>query len=94
MKRDSAYHQGTVWPFLLPEFCSAYLKVHGRSDEAIDKVKMMLMPLKEHFYERECLYGISEVFDGLDPNTGKGCIQQAWSVSNLILLLSTEKIVL
>jgi predicted glycogen debranching enzyme len=94
MKRDSAYHQGTVWPFLLPEFCRAYLKVHDHSEEAVNNVTKMLLPLKEHFYTRDCIQGISEVFDGMDPLTGKGCVQQAWSVSNLIFLLSNEKIAL
>jgi predicted glycogen debranching enzyme len=88
--RDAAYHQGTVWPFLLPEYFTAYLKVHGNSEEAKKYVEDQLVSLKKHFYENECIHGISEVFDGLNPLEGKGCIQQAWSVSNLILLIIKE----
>lgn len=92
--RDAAYHQGTVWPFLLPEYFIAYLKVHNHSDEAKEFVVSQLSSLKEHFYNEECLHGISEIFDGLDPSEGKGCMHQAWSVSNLILLLINENLTL
>ena len=85
--RDAAYHQGTVWPFLLPEFYLAFLKLHNWSDEAKKEVAAQLIPLKEHFYNNECIHGVSEIFDGLEPSRGKGCAQQAWSVSNLVLLL-------
>lgn len=85
--RDGAYHQGTVWPFLLPEYLMAYLKVNNDSTEARAIVKDHLLPLKEHFYNNECIHGISEIFDGLEPSTGKGCAQQTWSVSNLAMLL-------
>lgn len=87
MARDAAYHQGTVWPFLLPEYCLAYLKVHQYNSRARKTVQKLLQPLKKHFYGSECLYGISEVFDGKNPSAGKGCIQQAWSVSNIIYLM-------
>ena len=86
-QRDAAYHQGTVWPFLLPEFLTAYLKVNGNSPGAKQFVAGHLRELKNHFYSRECICAISEIFDGLNPSTGKGCAQQAWSVSNLVLLL-------
>lgn len=85
--RDAAYHQGTVWPFLSPEYFMAYLKVKKNTPQAKREVENLLKPLKDHFYYDECLYGISEVFDGMEPRTGKGCMHQAWSVSNLILLL-------
>lgn len=90
--RDAAYHQGTVWPFLLPEYFFAYLKVNNNSTKAKQEVEKMLHPLKDHFYYNECLHGISEVFDGIDPQTGKGCMHQAWSVSNLVLLLLKHNI--
>jgi predicted glycogen debranching enzyme len=90
--RDAAYHQGTVWPFLLPEYFSAYLKVNDHSEEAKRYVEEQLSFLKDHFYNHECIHGISEVFDGLDPKEGKGCIHQAWSISNLLLLIKKEKL--
>lgn len=91
--RDAAYHQGTVWPFLLPEYFIAYLKVHDHSEEAKRYVEGELSSLKEHFYQNECIHGISEIFDGLEPRQGKGCIHQAWSVSNLIMLIMKENLV-
>jgi predicted glycogen debranching enzyme len=87
--RDAAYHQGTVWPFLMPEYFIAYLKVNNYSDVAKRNVENRLRPIKDHFYQDECLHGISEIFDGLNPRSGKGCMNQAWSVSNLILLIKT-----
>jgi predicted glycogen debranching enzyme len=91
-KRDEAYHQGTVWPFLLPEYLMAYLKTHNHSPKAKKEVENHLADLKAHFYTQECIHGISEVFDGLEPNEGKGCMHQAWSVSNLIWLMIKENL--
>lgn len=85
--RDAAYHQGTVWPFLSPEYFLAYLRLNNFSDEAKRAVEDALQPLIRHFYEEQCLHGISEIFDGLDPREGKGCMHQAWSVANLIYLI-------
>jgi predicted glycogen debranching enzyme len=90
--RDAAYHQGTVWPFLLPEYFTAYLKVNNYSETAKAGVVNSLRFLKDHFYHDQCLHGISEIFDGLNPASGKGCMNQAWSVSNLIHLISTAKL--
>jgi predicted glycogen debranching enzyme len=92
--RDTAYHQGTVWPFLIAEYFMAYLKVNGYSDKSKKYVEEKLKPLKEHFYSHECIHGISEIFDGMKPYEGKGCIHQAWSVSNLILLILKEGLVI
>ncbi|MBA3665199.1 MAG: glycogen debranching enzyme N-terminal domain-containing protein [Bacteroidetes bacterium] len=85
--RDAAYHQGTVWPFLLPEYYTAVFKINQNSSLLKKDIASELKKLKEHFYYDECLNGISEVFDGSAPRSGKGCMQQAWSVSNLILLI-------
>jgi predicted glycogen debranching enzyme len=82
--RDTSYHQGTVWPFILGEYIEAYLKVNKYSKKAKKEVAKMLQPLQAHFYEHECLHGISEIFDGRDPRQGRGCIQQAWSVAAII----------
>ncbi|MES2567126.1 MAG: amylo-alpha-1,6-glucosidase [Bacteroidota bacterium] len=90
--RDAAYHQGTVWPFLIPEYFTAYLKVHNYSNVAKRDVENSLQKLKDHFYQDECLHGISEIFDGLNPGSGKGCMNQAWSVSNLIFLIKTANL--
>lgn len=86
--RDTAYHQGTVWPFLLGEYWSAYLRIHGQSEAAKTRMYTELTTLKQHFYEHDCLFGFSEIFDGLHPQAGRGTAHQAWSVGALIKLLS------
>ncbi len=90
--RDAAYHQGTVWPFLMPEYFTAYLKVNNFSTVAKQDVENSLRILRDHYYHDECLHGISEIFDGLNPRSGKGCMNQAWSISNLILLIKTANL--
>ncbi len=91
--RDTAYHQGTVWPFLLSEYITAYLKVQNWSEKAQKEALAMLEPLKKHFYQDQCILGISEVFDGNLPRVGKGTVQQAWSVAALIkVLLELKKL--
>jgi len=81
--RDSAYHQGTVWPWLLGPFIEAYLRVHDHSDEACKQARQWLDPL----YRRMTEFGlgqVSEVCDGDPPHTPGGCIGQAWSVAQLL----------
>lgn len=85
-QRDHAYHQGTVWPFLLYEYYNTYFKLYGATPKNKKKVVKELALLREHFYHHEGLHCISEVFDGLKPFEGKGCIHQAWSVGALIKL--------
>jgi len=86
-ERDTAYHQGTVWPFLLSEYTSAFLKVNDWSEKAQKEVKKLLDPLKCHFYQEDCILGISEIFDGKLPRAGKGTVQQAWSVGAILKIL-------
>jgi len=90
--RDTAYHQGTVWPFLLMEYWEAYLKVNAYTKSAKKEVKEAFIPLKNHFYESNCIHGISEIFDGGNPNPGRGCIQQAWSVAAVLKLYTDHKL--
>lgn len=87
-ERDTAYHQGTVWPFLAGEYWIAQLKMNKNSKKAQQEARSGLKKLEEHFYHNGCLYGISEVFDGLNPARGKGCFQQAWSLGMLLKVLS------
>jgi len=84
--RDTAYHQGTVWPFIMGEYIEAFLKVNEYSKKAKQKAGKLLKPLKKHFYQKDCLHGISEIFDGKEPGEGRGCINQAWSVATIIKL--------
>ncbi len=82
--RDTAYHQGTIWPFLLGDYYSALLKVNKFSLKSRKEVLQSMEVLKSHFYEEDCIHGISEIFDGKNPNEGRGTVQQAWSISGLL----------
>jgi predicted glycogen debranching enzyme len=81
--RDGAYHQGTVWPWLLGPFLTAYVKVHGGTDEARRRADHFLDPLRAHLWEAG-LGQVSEVFDGDAPHRPGGCFAQAWSVAEIL----------
>ena len=81
--RDSAYHQGTVWPWLLGSFLTAYVKVHGESQEARRRADKFLDPMRAHLFDAG-LGQISEVFDGDPPHHPGGCFAQAWSVAEIL----------
>jgi len=83
--RDAAYHQGTVWPWLLGPFLTAYVKVHGGDPEreARRRADRFLDPLRAHLTEQG-LGQISEVFDGDFPHRPGGCFAQAWSVAEVL----------
>ena len=66
VERDGAYHQGTVWPWLIGPFITAYVKVNGASEAARDQAAEWLMPLKDHLSDA-ALGHISEIFDGDAP---------------------------
>jgi predicted glycogen debranching enzyme len=80
--RDGAYHQGTVWPWLMGPFITAYIKVNGGSQVARRQAEEWLTPLKEHLSDAG-LGHISEIFDGDAPHRPVGCIAQAWSVAEI-----------
>jgi predicted glycogen debranching enzyme len=85
--RDTAYHQGTVWPFLLGEYAAAFLKVNDWSEKAQKEAIALFEPLKKHFYQTDCILGVSEIFDGNMPGPGKGTVHQAWSVGAVLKAL-------
>ncbi len=78
-QRDGAYHQGTVWGWLIGPFVSAHLRVYR--DPA--RAQSFLMPLIHHLADHG-LSSISEIFDGDPPFTPRGCIAQAWSVAETL----------
>jgi len=78
--RDAAYHQGTVWPWLIGPFVDAWLKMH--SDDRTG-ARRFLQGLADHL-EEACLGSISEVADAEAPFTPRGCIAQAWSVAETL----------
>ena len=81
--RDSAYHQGTVWPWLLGPFVTAYVKTHGGTLKAREQAGRWLGALRQYAFE-EGLGQIPEVFDADAPQRPGGCIAQAWSVAELL----------
>jgi glycogen debranching enzyme len=81
--RDRAYHQGTVWPWLLGPFLTAYLKVNDHTAAARDQVAEWLKHIETHLADAG-LGHISEIFEGDPPHRPAGCIAQAWSVAEIL----------
>jgi predicted glycogen debranching enzyme len=85
-QRDGAYHQGTVWPWLIGPFVEAWVKVRGNTDEAkLTARQSFLAPFDQHL-ARSGLGHVSEIADGEPPHTPRGCPFQAWSVAELLRL--------
>ncbi|MEO8024889.1 MAG: amylo-alpha-1,6-glucosidase, partial [Bryobacteraceae bacterium] len=80
VERDGAYHQGTVWPWLMGPFVEAYLRAFGRSAETLAYARSLLGTLESEF-GRDGLGSLAEVFDAENPQYAGGCPAQAWSVS-------------
>jgi len=78
--RDAAYHQGTVWPWLLGPFIDAWVAV--QPDDA-EGVRGLVAPLLRHLTDGGCVGSVSEIFDAELPYTPRGCFAQAWSVAEL-----------
>lgn len=78
-KRDAAYHQGTVWGWLIGPFVSAHYRVYQNRQQAL----AFLQPLRHHLQDSG-LGSISEIFDGDPPFTPRGCPFQAWSVAEFL----------
>ena len=78
--RDAAYHQGTVWGWLIGPFIDAWLKVHP---EDRDGARRFLDGYVAHL-DHACVGSLSEVFDAEDPYTPRACIAQAWSVAEVL----------
>ncbi len=88
-QRDAAYHQGTVWPWLMGPYVRACLRVRGRSAHEIARCRALLDPLLASL-EEACLGQISEVYDGNPLHRPGGTPAQAWSVAELRWLLAKE----
>ena len=84
--RDGAYHQGTVWPWLLGAFVDAWVRVRGATPEAKREARQrFLAPLLAHL-DQAGLGHVSEIADGDAPHTPRGCPFQAWSVGEALRL--------
>ncbi|HEX8181965.1 MAG TPA: amylo-alpha-1,6-glucosidase, partial [Pyrinomonadaceae bacterium] len=81
--RDTAYHQGTVWAWLLGPFITAFLKVNDRTPASLETARSWTSGFRAHL--RAAGIGqVSEIFDADPPHTPRGCIAQAWSVAELL----------
>jgi len=78
--RDAAYHQGTVWAWLIGPFVDAWLKLYP---EDLAGARACLAGFVPHLNEG-CVGSVSEIFDAESPFTPRGCIAQAWSVAELL----------
>jgi predicted glycogen debranching enzyme len=81
--RDRAYHQGTIWPWLMGPFITAYIKANGGSEAGRRQAEEWLAPLKKHLSDAG-LGHMSEIFEGDVPHRPVGCIAQAWSVAEVL----------
>src|SRR5271166_2396354 len=78
--RDAAYHQGTVWPWLIGAYIDAWLKVHP---DKVDEARSLLSAFKET-RENTAVGSIAEITDADAPYTARGCVGQAWSVAEVL----------
>jgi predicted glycogen debranching enzyme len=78
--RDAAYHQGTVWGWLIGPFIDAWLKVHPEDRAGARKLLEGFLP----HLDEACVGSISEVFDAVPPFHPRGCVAQAWSVAEVL----------
>ncbi|MSU58369.1 MAG: glycogen debranching protein [Pedosphaera sp.] len=85
-QRDGAYHQGTIWPWLIGPFVEAWVRVRGNTAAAKSEARAkFLAPLLTHLDEAG-LGHVSEIADADAPHTPRGCPWQAWSVGELLRL--------
>lgn len=84
-ERDMAYHQGTVWPWLTGPFCDGWLKVYGEG--GVSRIRKLIMGFEDTLTEAG-ISTISEIYDGNPPHAPRGAISQAWSVSEVLRILT------
>jgi len=90
-ERDGAYHQGTVWPWLIGPFVEAWLRARNNSAEAKREARARFVaPLKDHL-QQAGLGHVAEIADADAPHTPRGCPFQAWSLAELVRI---ERVVL
>jgi glycogen debranching enzyme len=81
-QRNRAYHNGTVWPWLLGPFVTAFLKVKKHEPESREiALQRFLQPFFQNTIHHDGLGAINEIYDGDEPRLPRGCIAQAWSVA-------------
>ncbi|MCA1624477.1 MAG: amylo-alpha-1,6-glucosidase [Acidobacteria bacterium] len=88
-ERDSAYHQGTIWAWLIGAFVDAYRKVNTNGQKTENRINEILEGFKNHLTGAG-VGQISEIFDGAAPHNPRGCIAQAWSVAEVLRVSRAE----
>jgi predicted glycogen debranching enzyme len=86
--RDAAYHQGTVWAWLMGPFIDAFRRAYAEEKDVESESLGLLAAFEDHL-KTACLGQISEIFDGDPPHTPRGCPAQAWSVAEILRVYST-----
>ena len=86
LERDAAYHQGTVWSWLIGHFITAYCRVNDHSPASLETASRMLAPFRDHLRDHG-VGSVSEIFDGDQPFTPRGCFAQAWGVAEVLRCL-------
>jgi len=84
-ERDKAYHNGTIWGWLIGPFLEAYLKVNSSVPTAREQARAWLSPMIKHL-EDGCIGSVSECFEAGPPHRPVGCYAQAWSVAEVLRL--------
>jgi len=93
-ERDAAYHNGTVWPWLIGPFGEAVLRADDFSESSRQEVRALLQPLLGELRATDgprCLGQIAEVYDGDPPHRPSGCTAQAWSVAEVMRLVAMTR---
>jgi len=90
-ERDSAYHQGSVWAFLIGPFIEAYLRSNNFTQESKAEARNIIKPLIKHASTSGCIGNVSEIFDASRPHNPRGCFAQAWSVAALLQAYNLSK---
>lgn len=87
--RDGAYHQGTVWAWLMGPFITAFARTFKGEEWFEDTLEKFFLPFRDHLRDA-CLGNISEIFDGDEPLRPRGCFAQAWSVGEILRAYTEE----
>jgi predicted glycogen debranching enzyme len=82
--RDGAYHNGTIWAWLIGPFLEAYLKVNQHSEGATTQAKAWLAPLLESMNSQGCIGQLAEIYEAAPPHRPVGCCAQAWSIAEVL----------
>jgi glycogen debranching enzyme len=82
--RDSSYHEGTVWSWLLGPYIDALMKSESENKKA--KAKKVIEDFKYHLNEG-CIGSVSEIFDADEPHHPRGCVAQAWGVAEILRVI-------